>query len=137
MVAGVVFWAVPRHKLATALFACWFALMAILVVDPHGGTVRHGCTLTTWIPLAPSRWFEQSSDSLNIWVFVIFGLLFPWTYRRWQLLGAVIAFPLAIEIVQRFLSRDCSSFDVVNNWTGIALGLAVSLLIRWLTGRRG
>ena len=71
---------------------------------------------------------------LNILMFVPLGVavaLLPHSRRRTLVLLAVIALPFAIETYQLLLpalDRACESADVVDNLTGLAIGLAAGLV---------
>lgn len=117
---------------ALAAWAAWAVLLVVLAIDPAGGAARHACDLSRWIPLSPGRWWDASSDALNVWVFVLLGALGAWTRapRLMTLLGALL--PVAFEFAQTFLPRDCTSYDLVNNLAGLFVGLCLGAGIRLL-----
>jgi glycopeptide antibiotics resistance protein len=73
---------------------------------------------------------------LNILLFVPLGAsiaFLPRSRRTVAVIACAIALPFAIEITQLIvtaLSRGCQSADVVDNLTGLALGLAGGVLAR-------
>ena len=86
--------------------------------------------------LAPFRdLFEFDEIGLNVMLFVPLGVALGMLPRSrskaWMILGA-IAFPFVIEGTQLLvtpLGRACQSGDVIDNLTGLVLGLAAGTLI--------
>lgn len=80
-----------------------------------------------------------NDTSLNVLLFVPLGLALPLTGGRRRvlmLLGAAVVFPIAIEVIQLVvtpLGRSCQGVDVVDNLTGLAIGLATATLLVGLT----
>jgi hypothetical protein len=77
----------------------------------------------------------------NILMFVPLGVaiaLLPRSPRRAVVLVAAVAFPFAIEATQLVvtpLHRACESADVVDNLSGLVLGLAAGAVFAWLAAR--
>lgn len=88
------------------------------------------------VPLADL--FGLMDPAANIALFVPLGLAVGWlpaSRRTALVLAATIAFPFAIELTQLVatgLHRQCESADVVDNLTGLALGLAAAIVARGL-----
>ena len=78
----------------------------------------------------------------NILLFLPFGLVLATLPRSRfaPFLVAAIILPPAIEATQLLvgvLDRACQSSDVVDNLTGLVIGLAIGRAVVWLRGRRG
>lgn len=89
--------------------------------------------LTSWEEL------RTEGDALgNILMFVPFGVaisLLPGSRRKAAIVGVAIALPFAIETIQLLLpvlDRACESADVVNNLTGLVIGLGGGSVAGWL-----
>jgi glycopeptide antibiotics resistance protein len=95
------------------------------------------------IGLAPLREFLRFSDtSLNVLIFVPLGAtigLLPRSRRSAVVMIAAIALPFAIETIQLLLpvlDRACESADVVDNLTGLVIGLGGGVVAGWLARSR-
>ena len=84
-------------------------------------------------------WWELGhidDASLNILLFVPFGIalgLCPRSRARSTLVAAALITPIAIELIQLTavsLGRECQSSDVIDNLTGLLLGLLVGVIAR-------
>ena len=79
-------------------------------------------------------------SSLNVALFIPLGIAIGLVHvsRPWAALTfAAIALPFAIEAIQLvapILDRGCQSADVVDNLTGLALGLLIGTGLRILDG---
>lgn len=88
------------------------------------------------VPLA--ELLTVSDTSLNVVLFVPLGWalgLIPNTRRKPILVLVVIALPFGIEALQLWapiLARGCESADVIDNLSGLALGLTGATAFRWL-----
>lgn len=94
------------------------------------------------IGLAPIQDVLQFGDTgLNVLMFIPLGVaigLLPRSGRKAALVVVAIALPFAIEASQRLVSlldRACESADVVDNLTGLFIGLAVGFVAGWLHRR--
>ena len=103
-----------------------------------GGT----CDLSR-MGLIPLRQLLRIDDpSLNVAMFIPFGVaigLIGGSRRKAFVVVAAIALPFLIETTQLLvpaLERGCQSADVVDNLTGLAVGLAAGTVGRWLAGMR-
>jgi hypothetical protein len=96
----------------------------------HGATGQGACDLSRVWPIPPTAWFELSDPAMNVWMFVPLGLaigLVPRSHTKVGLIVAAIALPFLIESIQLavpVLARGCEAADVVDNLTGLVLGLA-------------
>jgi hypothetical protein len=106
---------------------------------PSSGTCD--MSRTGWPPL--STYLSPTGAALNVILFVplgvALGLLPP--HARWTRIAIVLGLvsPIAVELTQlvvRSLARGCQAADIVDNVTGVALGLLVGMLIR-VIARRG
>ncbi|MGZ8528176.1 MAG: VanZ family protein [Candidatus Limnocylindrales bacterium] len=91
------------------------------------------------IGIAPLDEYLRVDDaSLNVVLFMPLGValgLLPGSRRKWIVVGAAILLPVVIETVQLLapvLSRGCQSADVVDNVTGLVLGMVGATGARWL-----
>jgi glycopeptide antibiotics resistance protein len=91
------------------------------------------------ISLAPLGQLLSADDSGgNILMFIPFGVaigILPRSRRKAAILAFAIALPFAVETVQLLvpaLDRACESADVVDNLTGLAIGLAGGSVAGWV-----
>lgn len=127
------------------IVAIGLILAATLTPDASGLAGEHGpatCDLRRWT-LIPLRTFLAFDDaSLNVLLFMPLGVVITALPRRLRgpsILAAAAA-PVVIEAIQLVLpaiGRGCESADVVDNLTGLIVGLGVGTLIRWSAGRAG
>ncbi len=89
--------------------------------------------------LAQLRW---PSDVVgNILMFIPLGFaiaLVPRSRRKAAVLAAAVALPFLIEATQLVvvsLGRACESADIVDNLTGLVIGLAAGAVVAWLVPR--
>jgi hypothetical protein len=79
---------------------------------------------------------------LNILLYVPLGVAIAWcppSRARLVALGLAFALPIAVEVLQLVvvnLGRECQSGDVVDNVTGLTLGIVVASGSRWVLQRR-
>jgi len=97
-------------------------------IDSGASGIR-GCDLSR-IGLIPIRELLRFGDTgLNVLMFAPLGVaigLLPGSGRKAAVVAAAIALPFAIEVIQLLvpvLDRACESADVVDNLTGLAIGL--------------
>lgn len=110
------------------------AIAATLPPDSDGLVAQAGgitCDLERMWPASPRTYLRLNDVSLNVLLFVPFGItvgMLPRSRRtRLVVLGA-IALPFVIEATQSLvpvLGRGCESADVVDNLTGLVIGLAL------------
>lgn len=110
------------------------------VKNDYFGVPANGCDWSIWRPLAREYWFSAGSRPPNVWLFLPAGVGVMLLDRIWRkLLGVMFLFalPPAIETIQDLypeLKRSCSSQDVVDNWTGLVIGLVVGAVLAILVG---
>jgi len=97
-------------------------------IDSGASGIR-GCDFSR-IGLIPIRELLRFGDTgLNVLMFAPLGVaigLLPGSGRKAAVVAAAIALPFAIEVIQLLvpvLDRACESADVVDNLTGLAIGL--------------
>jgi VanZ family protein len=101
-----------------------------------------GCDVDRVTPLPPAAFATITEASLNVYLLVPLGLVLAIVPRsRWRVgcIAAAFALPPLIETVQLVvpaLGRACQSADVVDNWTGLILGVAVATVVRVTRGSR-
>ena len=133
---------VRRSIAAVGLFSLGVILASTLspldraeVIAP--GLVRTCDLSRTWLA-SPSDLTQVNDVTLNILLFVPLGwalAIAPWSRRKLLLLVGAIALPVAIEAVQLQVSglgRGCQAADVVDNLTGLTIGLVAGLIVAWL-----
>ena len=91
------------------------------------------------IGLASLEELRTKGDALgNILMFIPLGVtisLLPRSRRKAAIVGFAIALPFAIETIQLLLpvlDRACESADVVDNLTGLVIGLGGGSVAGWL-----
>jgi hypothetical protein len=81
--------------------------------------------------------------TFNVLLYIPLGVaigLVPTSRRLVGLIVAAIALPFAIETIQMVvisLDRACQSADISDNLTGLVIGLAIGVVVRWLVGPPG
>jgi hypothetical protein len=142
-VSGAVARAVGvRRLVAVALVLSLGAILAA-TLTPQWEALAYGargpasCDFSR-VGLAPvGRLLSADDSGGNILLFIPFGFaigFLPRSRRKAAIVAAAIALPFAIETIQLLLpvlDRACESADVVDNLTGLVLGLAG----RAVTGR--
>jgi glycopeptide antibiotics resistance protein len=115
-------------------------------LTPLGGsldfdTVIPGSCDFSRIGLPPLGSFRGLNDtSLNVLLFIPLGFsvaLLPRSRRALTVILAAIALPFVVEATQLLLpalARGCESADVVDNLTGLAIGLVGGLVVRSVVG---
>jgi glycopeptide antibiotics resistance protein len=93
------------------------------------------------IALAPLQDLSHLNDtSLNILLFVPLGLaiaLCPRSRPKYVVLAVAFVLPASIELTQLLvppLGRECQSADVIDNLTGLVVGLSGGVMARVLAG---
>jgi hypothetical protein len=96
------------------------------------------CDLTNMAIVSVAELLTVNDRSLNVALFAPLGAtigLHPGSRRRWTILAAGVCLPFGIEALQLLapvLARGCESVDVIDNLTGLALGLGVGSAVRSL-----
>ena len=129
-----------RSILGGAIILCLgFALSATLTPQREAfesGAVGTGTCDFTRVGLAPLSSLRTLNDvSVNILLFIPLGAaigLVPNSRRKAAVVIASLALPFAIETTQLVvpsLDRACQSADVVDNLTGLVIGLAGGIVV--------
>jgi hypothetical protein len=125
---------------AWALLASIGAIAAITLTPSADVPDVSGCDLTV-TPLSLDALLSFNDRSLNVALFVPLGIVLGAVRlpHRWAWLLGAFAAPIAIELVQlaaASLWRTCQAIDVLDNWTGLVLGLAIGEVAGWAWRRR-
>lgn len=143
--AGLVVALALRLRLDGRAVALWAlgCLAVVGLVPPRGGPVpgiARTCDLGAAHLLWPSDWLRQDPRMGSVALLLVVGLAVA-ARPRWVASGA--ALPVVVEVVQYAvpsLARACSVPDVVPAWVALTLGVAAGLLVRaldrWLRGTR-
>jgi VanZ like family len=140
------------RRFQTSRGVAWVLVAAVGLIISAALTPLRGADVPTWSGGCDfSRlWFPPvdrlvgiNDTSLNVLLFIPLGLALaalPTSRNKAILLLAAIAAPFAIEAIQAWtpiLARGCESADVVDNLSGLVLGLAAAATVRRLwPGRR-
>lgn len=136
-------WAAPRLGLSRrttgALWlTCVLVPLAYTLSATQGGGVA-GCEmgLAPWESRSALLSGETRANIVMLMPAGAAALLFPSGPRRLAALGAALALPAAIEVIQmvvRPLGRACQGADVFNNTLGVLLGfwLAAGVWVLWV-----
>jgi hypothetical protein len=102
----------------------------------ENGTAGTGtCDLSQLWPTSPRSWLSLSDRTMNIIMFVPLALaigLVPLSPSKVALVIEAIALPFVIESVQLLapiLGRGCEGADLVDNLTGLLLGLVAGTVV--------
>jgi hypothetical protein len=103
----------------------------------ESGAVGGGsCDLSRLGPASVSLLLGLNEQSLNVLLFIPFGAVVAWLPGSpWKagLVLAAFATPFAIELLQmvvRPFDRACESADVIDNLTGLLIGIVAGVVIR-------
>lgn len=133
--------------LDTRPFLAWLLVMSVGLIVAATLTPIHGPSGIDVTQARPCdfdrRWFAPLAEmtsitdvSLNIALFVPLGLAVAWLPRSRKAVAIVvlaIALPFIVEGLQYLvpvLARGCQSGDVIDNLTGLGIGLIAGILIR-------
>ena len=90
---------------------------------------------------SPADWFKPPDTAGNMVALIPLGFaiaLIPRSRRKLAVLLGAIALPFAVASIQYIaspLGRECQSSDVIDNLTGLFLGLAAGAVAAWAAGR--
>jgi hypothetical protein len=96
------------------------------------------CDLSRVGPAPIADLLQVDDASLNVALFIPLGLAIGWVRAsrpRAALILASIALPFGIETIQALapiLDRGCQSADIVDNLTGLVIGLGIGTGLRFL-----
>lgn len=105
-------------------------LAADQVLPPE---LRDTCDFARTSLATPADLASRGDVVINILMFMPFGSAIgsiPWTWRKVAVVLAAIALPFAIEAVQLVvlqLGRGCQAADVVDNLTGLLVGICAGM----------
>jgi hypothetical protein len=100
-----------------------------------GVSASGACDLSRLGPPTLDELFRGGDVGLNILMFIPLGVaiaVVPMSRGRTALVIIAVALPFAIEVIQLLLpalDRACESADVVDNLTGLVIGLAAGTVI--------
>jgi glycopeptide antibiotics resistance protein len=139
-------WLGIRRPLAWALLVAVGIILAT-TLTPLRAALETGASSTMtcdFSRLGPAPFEDLTTvgdTSLNVLLFVPLGTvvgLLPRSRRKLVVALGVIALPFAIETAQLLavgLDRGCQSADVVDNLSGLLVGLALGTGMGWLASR--
>lgn len=146
LVAGLGLWWWLRPRVAALRALAGGALLwAVTVIgtvslSPSSSrAVQDGCRLTLDAPIIGA--FTDDARLLNLLLFVPVGLLSLVAFPRrlcWVAVAMALTMPALIELAQTTsaVGRSCDAVDLVDNWSGGAVGLLIGLLLRALIPER-
>lgn len=146
LVAGLILWWWLRSRVPGLRALAGGALLVVLTVigtvtlSPSTSlAIQDGCRLTLDAPLLGA--FTDDARLLNLLLFVPVGLLAMVALpRRLSSVAVAMAFiiPVLIELAQTtsVVSRSCDAVDLVDNWSGGAVGLLIGLPLPAWTSKR-
>ena len=136
LASGVARWLSTRPSIAFFGLVSFGVIIAATLTPGSealmsGVASSGGCDMSRVGIIPLSDLTRVSEPSLNILLFVPLGIalgLLPWTRRSMAVVAIAVLLPLAIELIQAVatdLGRGCESADVVDNLTGLLVGLVV------------
>jgi glycopeptide antibiotics resistance protein len=144
--SGVVGRALCIRRSVAWLMVLSLGIILAATLTPQGEALQFGargsssCNLSRLGPVLFGEFLRPTEASLNVLLFIPLGAtigLVPRSRRKAAIMIAAIALPFAIETIQLLvpaLDRGCESADVVDNLTGLAIGLAGGVVTRRLVG---
>jgi hypothetical protein len=125
---------------AWALVASLGAILVITLTPSPDVPQATGCNLR-FVPLTLDGLLDINDRSMNVLLFVPLGLVIAGLRPRHRLawLVVAVALPPAIELIQLVLTplqRTCEATDILDNWLGLLIGLAVGTVASWAWRRR-
>ena len=130
-------------------------LVCLLLLISLGGVValtltpalfpstERACDLRIVAPLGLERIFSLGQRSLNVLLFIPVGVsigLMPWSRSKLVVAAGALALPFLVEGLQYALpplGHACVAADVIDNLTGLGLGLAAGTLALTVAGAYG
>ena len=140
-------WLATDRWLGSAL-VLFLGVVLSATLAPSSDAIANGllgtgtCDLTRFALPTRTQLFWPGEILLNILLFVPFGVvvgLLPRSRALRLLVPAAFALPVAIEIVQLAvvrLGRECQSGDVIDNVTGLTIGILAGGAVGWVIARR-
>ena len=124
-----------------------FGLIVAATLTPSREALAEGvngtgvCDLSRFTPASIDQILSYDEISLNVFLFIPLGIAIGFVPPRSYLLELIVVaatLPILIETIQLIvtqLDRACQSGDVVDNLTGLAIGLIVGLVAAGLIRR--
>lgn len=146
LVAGVASWwwlcsRVPALRaLAGGVLLLVLTLIGTVTLSPSSSlAVQDGCRLTLDDSFLGA--YTDEARHLNLLLFVPVGLLAVMALPRrlsWVAVAMALMIPVLIELAQTtsVVNRSCDALDLVDNWSGGAVGLLIGLPLRSRTAKR-
>jgi glycopeptide antibiotics resistance protein len=134
--------ALKVHALIAMCLVISIGLIVSATLTPSREAVRFGtvglgsCDFSRVSPPSWAEFLSLGDPTFNVLLFIPLGMaigFFPLGRRQLILAAGAAALPLVIETIQlvaKGLDRACQSEDVVDNLTGLVVGLGVGLVIR-------
>ena len=91
-------------------------------------------------PIGFGRVLNLGERGLNVLLFIPFGVAvgaLPWSRAKGGLLVGSLALPFVVEGIQYLVpafARSCSTVDVVDNLTGLVIGVAIGIVVQLIIG---
>jgi glycopeptide antibiotics resistance protein len=142
--SGVVGRALRVRRSVAWVMVLSVGIIMAATLTPQGEALEFGargsssCNLSRLGPVPLGEFLRLTEASINVLMFIPLGAaigLVPHSRRGAAVVIAAIALPFAIETIQLLvpvLDRGCESADVVDNLTGLAIGLACGVVTRRL-----
>ena len=128
----------PARGLLAAVLTAWTGMVLLATLAPQRlGAIqieRHGQRVCAVLPhLSPWGALHDDQRLLNVLLFIPLGALVFVFHRHAavRVAAMVVVLPIVIETVQyafRSLNRACDGTDVIDNWMGLTIGLAIGLV---------
>jgi hypothetical protein len=140
LVAGLALWWWLRPRVAALRALAGGALLwavtgigTVTLSPSNSRAAQDGCRLTWDAPIIGA--VTEDARLLNLLLFVPVGLLALVAFPRrlsWVAVVLVITMPALIEVLQMTpaVGRSCDAVDLIDNWSGGALGSLIGLLLR-------
>ena len=129
-----------RKKLLIAVFAAYICGMVYLTLAGRTSEQRLINLTPFWTYTATRDPQYRWQGYMNVFLFIPFGFMLPWTAKRKFLPSLLIgfAFSVCIEAVQYLFALGMCEFDdVFHNTLGTALGYGYWKGLRWVAARCG
>ncbi len=145
--SGAVAQGLRAHRITAWLLLFAFGVILAGTLSPlrDGGLppgLARTCDLTRQWLATPVDLLLENDVPINILMFMPLGFAvgaIPLSFRKVGVVVGAFALPLTIESLQLLvvpLGRGCQSADVVDNLTGLFIGLVAGTPVSWLVPRR-
>ena len=145
LVLGVGLFAAAPPAVAFLLVLSLSGIVALTLTPGDDAFSRFNfadCFVRVARPIGLERLLNFGGRGLNVLVFVPLGAAIaalPRSRTKLALLAGALVMPFLIEGIQYYFSaldRSCSTLDVVDNLTGLIVGLIIGALASAAVGRR-